>query len=805
MRAYFKILTMLMMAMLATACSDDDSGDDSAVASLLNNKVSKKRSDNADSGSNSDSHADSASFSGSGSGSGAGSGNFADGDSSSESGGSVVDDDSSSGPVDSDDDTVVVDEDPCSATRDLDPAKANAPGVYANGSEEQPHVICNEAQFAQIARHPGHWTHQFLLGRDLDFANPHDSEGLLAGLELSTIGNTDGNGKILRYFSGEFDGGGHRLQNFSLVNANKDCVSPFGCLKEATIKNISVHVSQLRGRDYVGVLSYAENVHFENVNFSYSLQNNLVGRDYVGFVGHLIDSDLKFSIPNLDDFVVNGRNFVGSYFGRAEFSDSYVIENLKLSGVSVIAQDYAGGLCGHATNLRLTNVDFNGVVSGNNYVGGLVGSLRDGGLLQKISVSAGQVDGNFLVGGLFGIVRNASLEDSFSAANVNGVVQTGGLVGNIAGNNAAHVLTLERVYSSGNMQCGGQRCAGLVGNGAYLNIKNTFFSGAIDYQSVATNTRHKYIAGICGNCRSSRIENTFSVASINGRNAAKLGGIVGDSFSSEGVPLVIQDSFSTGIISHSAGDHVFVGGIIGEQNGRTELRRVYSAARIQNTDSRLMGVGGLMGNCRLQSSVEDSYFLGEIQSVSMGFWGAAGIVGTSTSGASFNSECDIRRSYNKGRINGGMTAGILGASNTLHAEVNDSFNLGEVNNVAINGIVCRQASLLQNVHSNASGNEDFDNLLHPVYNRADSLWEFYDGHSSVLAGDLPWIKPGDISVSDGGPYDSHERFAPNSPMLRCPNDWEFVPHGDVSLWGLGSRVRTDGRVSCANTWYANQL
>ena len=133
------------------------------------------------------------------------------------------------------------------------------------------------------------------------------------------------------------------------------------------------------------------------------------------------------------------------------------IKNLGLIDPDVFAQGgKVGSLVGDLNQGSVTSCYVEGAsVSGNNYIGGLVGSTSG-----RISYcySTGTVSGNGYVGGLVGYVTDATVNSSYSRANVTGNLEVGGL----AGMTTDEASVLSNSYATGSVK-GGTYAGGLAG------------------------------------------------------------------------------------------------------------------------------------------------------------------------------------------------------------------------------------------------------------------------------------------------------------------------------------------------------
>jgi filamentous hemagglutinin family protein len=186
-------------------------------------------------------------------------------------------------------------------------------------------------------------------------------------------------------------------------------------------------------------------------------------------------------------------------------------------------QDYIG-LFGLGNGARIRNVGMTGgSVVGRDFVGGLVGFTNSGGS-DKIANSyftgtvTGFSTGNGSVGGLVG-ANYGSITDSYSTANVSGVIIVGGLVG------------WNRVTGA---------------------ISNSYSTGA-----VSAGPGSSAIGGLVG-LHEGFITNSYSTGSASGVDS--VGGLVGFHFGA-----TITNAYSAGSVSGST----FVGGLVGQRSGGT--------------------------------------------------------------------------------------------------------------------------------------------------------------------------------------------------------------------------------------------
>ena len=107
------------------------------------------------------------------------------------------------------------------------------------------------------------------------------------------------------------------------------------------------------------------------------------------------------------------------------------IENVSLKDASVSGVKDVGGIVGIAVRSTIRNVSFSGRVYGSGTaVGGIVGTLEQGGSRIENAYHEGTVEGNKAVGGIVGYVfSNSTVQNVRNAGKVVGNEQLGGIAG----------------------------------------------------------------------------------------------------------------------------------------------------------------------------------------------------------------------------------------------------------------------------------------------------------------------------------------------------------------------------------------
>ena len=236
---------------------------------------------------------------------------------------------------------------------------------------------------------------------------------------------------------------------------------------------------------------------------------------------------------------------VEDYVGLFSFVETgAVIVGVAVIGADVTGNEYVGALVGHIHDGSLSNCHSTGSVAGDTHVGGITGESGGifsntystasvtgvhevGGLIGQNhgtvskSYCTGRVTGDEYVGGLVGWNHHGTISSSYSSGTVDGVSLVGGLVG-------SNRATVSNCYSTGNVT-GLEDVGGLVGRNYQGTVSNSFWDIQTSGQSTSaggtgSNTAEMQdIATFSG-----ATWNIIAVAALGERDAAYVWNIVDD-------------------------------------------------------------------------------------------------------------------------------------------------------------------------------------------------------------------------------------------------------------------------------------
>lgn len=222
----------------------------------------------------------------------------------------------------------------------------------------------------------------------------------------------------------------------------------FGYISGSTVTNCHVLMTGsvgVSGNTFVGGFAgYSNNTNYStfSVNASVTSSAGLVG-GLIGKVegGEFINGSASGAVS------ITGGGYAGGLFGKAGgFTLNTMIVNSDVTG-----RDYTGGISGYSATGSLTNCTYEGSISGNRYVGGIVGSLKTTTSSFESCFSKGKITatGDYC-GGVIGVSQGACIEKMESCSHfgdISGQSYVGGLVGALLNTVEAPTLHTYTVYS----------------------------------------------------------------------------------------------------------------------------------------------------------------------------------------------------------------------------------------------------------------------------------------------------------------------------------------------------------------------
>jgi hypothetical protein len=245
--------------------------------------------------------------------------------------------------------------------------------------------------------------------------------------------------------------------------------------------------------------------------------NNGQGFKSIGELGNEFTGSLdgkKYDISGLN-IKRQSENYVG-LFGAIGAGGE--VKNVGVINVNITGNSYVGGLVGDNYNGNISNSYSTGNVTGEQEVGGLVGENNNGNISN--SYSTGNVTGESdYVGGLVGYNDSGNISNSYSTGNVTGESDVGGLVGRNYEGTFSNSGTVSNSYSTGNVTGESDAVGGLVGINSGT-VSNSYSTGNV--------TGVEEVGGLVGYNNDGNISNSYSTGNVTG--VEEVGGLVGDNY-----------------------------------------------------------------------------------------------------------------------------------------------------------------------------------------------------------------------------------------------------------------------------------
>ena len=373
-----------------------------------------------------------------------------------------------------------------------------------SGTENDPYLIFNEAQLAQVSNFLNQEV-VFKLMKDLDLTNWIEENNPRQGWVPIGVESEP--------FSGIFHGNNHKITGLMIQRTSTDNVGFFGYVSGATIENLTIEGGSVLGASNVGgFIGYAKGS--EIINCNLSLSSGVEGTSNVGgFMGQSLSSD--FSSFNVETSVT-AQDYLGGFIGLAEGGS---FQQGRVKGQRTCTGDYAGGFAGKMTSVLLADIQQSGDIVAQDYTGGFVGCCSSG-TFERCTVES-NVQGEQYVSGFAGALESTT--SSFNTCFHKGTITaTGDYAGGIVGVSKGRCIDeIESCNHFGDMQ-GINYVGGLIG--AVLNLSKEptlykYYWKTDKYYYVATDIMKS------GNQQYVRINNCYSIGNIIGYSY--IGGLIG--------------------------------------------------------------------------------------------------------------------------------------------------------------------------------------------------------------------------------------------------------------------------------------
>jgi hypothetical protein len=323
---------------------------------------------------------------------------------------------------------------------------------------------------------------------------------------------------------------------------------------------------------------------------------NIVGGD--SYLGGLVGKNTQGSIErcSASGTVLGGTNCIGGLVGVNIGEESGnlngKIDDSDAYGATGNAQAcWVGGLVGLNRGI-VFNSRAEGSVTGNQWVGGLVGELTHPAYIERSSalgnVEAVSLDGSNgrFVGGLVGMQRGSmSVIDSHAEGNVTGDEDVGGLVGLVMFHGR-----ISNGYATGTVS-GRANVGGLVGNGDGMRAEYVYATGNVTGGDGSSN-----VGGLIGCLETGKVDCAYARGDVTG--ASNVGGLVGHLKDGQ-----IDHAYAWGDVAGVTD----VGGWVGLHDGNAQLCETYAVGNVTGTHNS----APFAGHSLPLSAITESYYRDE--------------------------------------------------------------------------------------------------------------------------------------------------------------------------------------------------
>jgi len=430
-----------------------------------------------------------------------------------------------------------------------------------------------------------------------------------------------------RPFSGTFDGGGNIISGI-YINNSKSYQGLFGyTASNATIKNLGVTASYVKGYRYIGGLV---GVNGGTITDCYAIGDSFSGG---GFVGGLVGINEKGTITNSYAIgSVEGKHSAGGLVGENE-------RGAITNSSAIVIVKGGSGLVGNNIKGTITNSYATGKVEGGS---GLVGK-NEGGTITDC-YATGNVNGG---SGLVGRNECGTITNSYATGNVSG---GSGLVGTNYCSDEKIKSSIKNSFATGNVKGG----SGLVGsNGG--TVTDCYAMGNISNSPSSVGYSSSIIGGLVGE-NSGTITNCYAIGYIKGnipsyKNQSVtdvIGGLVGENSGA------IANCYAMGYVAGST-----TGGLVGK-NSKGTITNCYAMGEVTGSTAgglvgENIGVEESIGRKResiLKGTIENSYSTGNVKGAGSTVGGLVGVNSSGTIEKSYydrqtSGQSDIVKGYPK--------------------------------------------------------------------------------------------------------------------------------------------------------------
>ena len=278
-------------------------------------------------------------------------------------------------------------------------------------------------------------------------------------------------------FSGTFNGNGYIIKDVNIDRSTTDNVGLFGVANGATIKNVILQGTAIKGASGTGGLvgSLLGNGTIENCTNEVAIS----GTTKVGGIAGIMAGTVKYC-QNKAEVASTGSHHVGGIVGLSQ--GNITIFNCKNEAKIYCEGSAVGGIIGQGDEgvVTITNCTNSGTIEGKSGgIGGIFGGIADSQTTtgHKITYckNTGAITGSNNMGGIVGVIHSVQIDRCINTATLtSNYSYVGGIVGN------ARDIVVSNSLNQGYIDVRGGCVGGIVGYGTGTSeIKSCGNTGSI--------------------------------------------------------------------------------------------------------------------------------------------------------------------------------------------------------------------------------------------------------------------------------------------------------------------------------------
>ncbi|MBR2335265.1 MAG: hypothetical protein IKA62_03450 [Clostridia bacterium] len=600
----------------------------------------------------------------------------------------------------------------------------------------------------------------------LQMANSSDTFFLAADIDLSSYESWI----PIENFTGTLYGNGFTIKGINIVARSMDENKGLFAILGGTVDNLKIEgkISCSGEASGLGLLCGRSKGKITNVSAS-----GTVDAPYSNYVGGIVGyADGSHTSGCTSDVSVTGREYVGGqvgYMASTRKGDVAFADNINYG--RVVGESYVGGVYGCFTFAQtseennatiVANKNFGEVFGTKSYVGGIVGSLSGGSYEVRLSSryqyyysrvsliecsNEANVTGDGYVGGVIGKIGNYVTEVliSTNSGEISGNDNIGGVVGH------ASVSTIKDLTNNGKV-LGKAYVGGIAGNsGSKLDkCTNNGEINVIGFKLTEDNMKVSYAGGIVG--YAIEIENCVNNANIEAGAAGDfVGGIAGYVMAPLSNNASIKDNKNHGAVIGTR----YVGGAFGFVDITSNLDNATVLVVSNVNDGEVTGsdnyVGGVIGYAKGTDAYDRKAGSFTSYLKIMECENEADVIGTDYVGGIVGYAdqyvAEISFCKNSSDVMGNEYVGGYAGYTSNATSIKNLTNSNTVTGKAYVGGIAGRGGLAQSCTNNGSVN-----LVGYILSADNQLLSYAGGIAGYLYGAVDCINNSNIDASEAGDF-----------------------------------------------------